>query len=62
MSVSCETDGRNEKCTQYFGQKTRRKRPLERPRRRWKDYIRMNLTEIGWEGVDWMRLAQDRDL
>jgi hypothetical protein len=23
--------------------------------------IRMDLTEIGWEGVDWMHLSQDRD-
>jgi hypothetical protein len=34
---------------------------LERPRRRWEDNIRMNLREIGWEGEDWMHLAQDRD-
>jgi hypothetical protein len=32
-----------------------------RPRRRWEDGIRMDLKEIGLEGVDWIRLAQDRD-
>jgi hypothetical protein len=37
------------------------KRPLGRPRRRWKDGIGMDLREIGLEGVDWTRLAQDRD-
>jgi hypothetical protein len=37
------------------------KRPLGRPRRRWEDNIRMDLGEIGWEGVDWIHLAQDRD-
>jgi hypothetical protein len=37
------------------------KRPLERPRRRWEDEIRMDLREIGLGGVDWIRLAQDRD-
>jgi hypothetical protein len=37
------------------------KRPLARPRRRWEDGIRMDLMEIGL-GVDWIRLAQDRDL
>jgi hypothetical protein len=37
------------------------KRPLGRPRRRWEDGIRMNLREIGLEGVDWIRLSQDRD-
>jgi hypothetical protein len=36
------------------------KRPLGRPRRRWEDGIRMGLREIGLEGVDWIRLAQDR--
>jgi ribosome biogenesis protein Nip4 len=34
---------------------------LRRPRRRWEDNIRMDLRAIGWEGVDWIHLAQDRD-
>jgi hypothetical protein len=37
------------------------KKPLGRPRRRWGDGIRMYLREIGLGGVDWNRLAQDRD-
>jgi hypothetical protein len=37
------------------------KRPLGRPRRRWEDNIRMDLREIGWGGMDWIDLAQDRD-
>jgi hypothetical protein len=37
------------------------KRPLGRPRRRWLDNIKMYLLEIGWGGVDWIGLAQDRD-
>jgi hypothetical protein len=37
------------------------KRPLGRPKRRWVDNIRMDLGEIGWDGVDWADLAQDRD-
>jgi hypothetical protein len=37
------------------------KRPLERPRRRWVDNIKIKLLEIGWGGVDWIGLAQDRD-
>jgi hypothetical protein len=36
------------------------KRPLGRPRCRWEDEIRMDLREIGFGGVDWIRLAQDR--
>jgi hypothetical protein len=37
------------------------KKPLGRPRRRWEDEIRIDLREIGLGGVDWIRLAQDRD-
>jgi hypothetical protein len=37
------------------------KRPLGRPRRRWEDNVRMDLREIGWGGMDWIDLAQDRD-
>jgi hypothetical protein len=36
------------------------RRPLERPRRRWKDNIKMDLRDVGW-GMDWINLAQDRD-
>jgi hypothetical protein len=41
--------------------KSERKRQLRRPRRRWVDNIKMNLRERGWDGVDWIELAQDRD-
>jgi hypothetical protein len=37
------------------------KRPLGRPRRRWVDNIKMVLREIGWDGMDWIDPAQDRD-
>jgi hypothetical protein len=36
-------------------------RPLGRTRRRRVDNIKMDLLEIGWGGVDWIGLAQDRD-
>jgi hypothetical protein len=36
-------------------------RPLGRPRRRWVDNIKIDLREIGWDGGDWIDLAQDRD-
>jgi len=35
-------------------------RPLERPRHRWEDTIKMDLWEVGG-GRDWMELARDRD-
>jgi hypothetical protein len=37
------------------------KRPFGRPRRRWVDNIKVNLGEIGWDGVNWIELAQNRD-
>jgi hypothetical protein len=37
------------------------KRQLGRPRRRWVDNIKMVLIEVGWDGTDWLELAQDRD-
>jgi hypothetical protein len=40
---------------------SRRKRPHERPRRRWADNIEMDLREIGRNGMDWIDIAQDRD-
>jgi hypothetical protein len=41
--------------------KAGRKSPLERPRRRWEDGIKMDLREIGWRGVEWIHLAQNSD-
>jgi hypothetical protein len=38
------------------------KRPLGRPRLRWKDNIKMDLWEVGCEGMDWIGLAQDRHM
>jgi hypothetical protein len=35
------------------------KRPLGRPRRRWVDSIKMDLREIGWDGMNWIDLALD---
>jgi len=37
------------------------KRPLGRPRRRWEDNIKMDLKEMGCGGMDWIKMAQDRD-
>jgi hypothetical protein len=44
-----------------FVGKLEEKRPLGKPRRRWMGYIKMDLREIGWSGMDWIFLAQDRD-
>jgi hypothetical protein len=37
------------------------KRPLGRPRRSWVDNIKMDLRDIGWDSMDWIDLAQNRD-
>jgi hypothetical protein len=52
-----------EKMNEYriFVGKSEGKTPLGRPRRRWMHNIKMDLREIGWGGMDWIDLAQDRD-
>jgi hypothetical protein len=37
------------------------KRPLGRPRCRWEDNIKMDLNDVGFRGMDWFELDQDRD-
>jgi hypothetical protein len=58
MSRACSTHGRDEK--NLVG-KAEGKRQLGRPTHGWKNYIRLDLREIGWEDVDWIHVAQDRD-
>jgi hypothetical protein len=41
--------------------KSERKIPLGKSRCRWVDNIKMDLKKIGWDGMDWIELAQDRD-
>jgi hypothetical protein len=47
-------------CSVLMG-KPEGKRPLERPRLRREDNIRMDLREIGWGDTDWIDRAQNRD-
>jgi hypothetical protein len=42
--------------------KKKKKKPLGRPRRRWVDNIKMDLQEVGCGDIDWIELAQDRDM
>jgi hypothetical protein len=53
--------GRGEKWVQNFDWKPEGKGLLGRPRRRRDDNVRMDVRGTGWEGVDWIYLAQDRD-
>jgi hypothetical protein len=41
---------RGETCTGFWWESPKGKRPLERPKRRWEDGIKMDLREIGWGG------------
>jgi hypothetical protein len=52
------THERDEKCVILIG-KPEWKRSLGRPSRRSEDNIKIDLREIGWEGVDWIHLVQD---
>jgi hypothetical protein len=58
VSWTCGTHGGGDRCLQGF--RPEGKKPLGRPRRRWEDNIKMDLREIGIDGVNWSRLAQDR--
>jgi hypothetical protein len=62
MGRACSTNGEEEKnaCRILVG-KPEGNRPLGRPRRRWEDNIIMDLREIGWFGMNWIDLAEDRD-
>ena len=53
--------GGQERCIQGFGAEPEGKRPLGRPKHRWKDNFKMDLQEVRWVGMDWTDLAQDRD-
>jgi hypothetical protein len=45
----------------FFVRKPERKSQFGKPRCRWNDTIGMEITEIGWEGVGWINLSQERE-
>ena len=61
MGGACSTYGGEERCIQVLVGKRDGKRPLGKPSRGWEDNIKMNLQEVGCEGMDWVDVAQDRD-
>jgi hypothetical protein len=61
MRRACSTNWEKLNACRILVGKPEGKRPLGRPRRRWVDNIKMYLREIGWGGMDWIGLAQDRD-
>jgi hypothetical protein len=60
MGKACSTNGEKRNAYRILG-KPEGKRPLGRSRRRWVDNIKIDLREIGWDGMDWIDLAQVRD-
>jgi len=61
MDGSCSTYG-GEAYIRFLVGKPEGKRPLGRPRRRWEDNIKMDLQEVECGVMDWINLAQDRDI
>jgi hypothetical protein len=57
---ACGTHGGGGKYLQGFGCEARRKETIGRPRRRWEYNIKMDLSEIGIDEANWIRLAQER--
>jgi hypothetical protein len=61
MGGACSTNGGNRNAYRILVGKPEGKRPLGRPRRRWEDNIRTDLRAIGWGGMGWIDLAQNRE-
>jgi hypothetical protein len=60
MGGACSTYESRDVYTVLVG-KPEGKRPLGRPRCRWEDNIKLDLQEVGFGGMDWVDLAQDKD-
>ena len=62
MGRTCSRYGAIQRCIdRILVGKPESKRLLGRPRRRWEDYIKMDLREVGCDPRDWIALAEDRD-
>jgi hypothetical protein len=59
-SRTCNTNGEEINAYRVWVGKSEGNRPLGIPRNRWEDNIKMDFTETGWGGIDWINLAQDR--
>jgi hypothetical protein len=61
MGGPCSTNGEKRNAYGLLVGKPEGKRPLGRPKCRRVNNIRMDLGEVGWDDVDWIGLAQDRN-
>ena len=60
MGGACRAYGERRGVYRVLVGKPEGKRPLERPRLRWEENIKMDLQEVGCGGMYWIDLAQDR--
>jgi hypothetical protein len=60
MGRACSTNREKRNAYRILLGKPEEKRQLGRPRRRWVDNTKMDLREMGWDGVNWINLAEDR--
>jgi hypothetical protein len=60
MDRACNKNRAKRNACRILG-KPKGNRQLGRPRRRWVNTIKTDLREIGWDGMDWIALAQNRD-
>jgi hypothetical protein len=60
MGRACSTNGEKRNACRILVGRPEGKRPLRRPRRRWVDNIKIDLREIGWDGMDWIDVTQER--
>jgi hypothetical protein len=62
MVTACSTNGEKRNAYMILVGKLGGKRPLGRPRHRWVNNIKMDLLYVGRDGMDWIDLAQDKDI
>jgi hypothetical protein len=61
MGGACGTHGEERDAYRILVVRPEGRRPLGRPRRRWEVNSKIDLREVGWEDMNWIELAQDRD-
>jgi hypothetical protein len=61
MGKACSTNGEQRNAYRTLVGKPEGKRPTGRTRCTWVDNIKIDLREIGWGGMDWVDLAQNRE-
>jgi hypothetical protein len=60
MGRACSTKGEKRNAYRILVESQKKNRPLGRPKRRLVDYIKIDLGEIGWDGMDWVGPPQNK--